>query len=129
MQLVSHSYVRVCLLLWYVVTLSSASIACPGDTVSFTCTSTTGALTWRINNGESELYNVLNVDVTVTLGVFKLTAVSQGSSTIVSMAAVESVTSDNNGTTITCEDEILSNAGSSSAVVRVTGRSVIQHLL
>ena len=106
---------------WKIVTLSSAPIACPGDPVSFTCTSTTGVLTWRISNEESMLYNVLNVDVTATLGIFRLTAVRQGSSTIVSMATVESVTSDNNGTTITCEDEILSNAGSSSAVVRVTG--------
>ena len=90
--------------------------------MSFTCISTTGALTWRISNEESILYNVLNVDVAATLGIFRLTAVRQGSSTtIVSMATVESVTSDNNGTTITCEDEILSNAGSSSAVVRVTG--------
>ena len=109
--------------LWDIVTLSSAPIACPGDTVSFTCTSTTGALAWR-SNGETKLYNVLSVDVTATLGIFRLTADRQGSSTIVSMATVESVTSDNNGATITCNDDIVSNAGSLSAVVRVTGKSV-----
>ena len=76
---------------------------------------------WR-SNGETKLYNVLSVDVTATLGIFRLTAVWQGNSTIVSMATVESVTSDNNGATITCNDELISNASSLTAVVmRVTG--------
>ena len=61
--------------------------------------------------------------MTATLGIFKLTADRQGSSTIVSMATVESVTSDSNGVTITCNDDIVSNAGSLSAVVSVTGKS------
>ena len=60
--------------------------------------------------------------MTATLGIFRLTAVRQGTSTIVSMAAVESVASDNNGATITCNDDIASNAGSLSAVVKVTGK-------
>ena len=96
--------------------------------MSFTCTSTTGVLTWR-SNGELKLYNMFSINVTATLGDFNLNAVRLGSSTtIVSMATVESVTSDNNGATITCNDDIISNAGSLSAVVRVTGRShIINH--
>ena len=69
---------------------------------------------------------MLSVNLTATLGIFRLTVVRQSSSTIVSMAAVESVTSDNDGATITCNDDIVSNAGSLSTVVRVTGRSAIQ---
>ena len=42
------------------------------------------------------------------------------------MATVESVTSDNDGATITCNDDIVSNAGSLSAVVRVTGKSCVK---
>ena len=67
--------------------------------------------------------------MTATLGVFRLTAVRQGTATIVSMATVESVTSDNNGATITCNDDIVSNAGSLAAVVRVTGKSVLQVII
>ena len=124
MELVSHFCLIFALLLssqWATVMLTSAPVACPGDTVSFTCTSTTGALAWR-SSGETKLYNVLSVDVTATLGAFRLTAVRQGMSTIVSKATVDSVMSSNNGATITCNDDIVSNAGSLSAVVRVTGK-------
>ena len=54
---------------------------------------------------------LLSVDVTATPEIVRLTAVRQGISTIVSMATVQSVTSDNNGATVTCND----NAGSLSA--------------
>ena len=99
---------------------SSVSVACPGETIMITCTSSTGALEWSMGE-TTKLYNSLNVDMTHTLGIFKLTAAVATSGNIVSTATVESVMSADNGATITCTDDITSLADSRSAAVNVAG--------
>lgn len=102
-----------------VILNSSVSVACPGETIMITCISSTGALEWSMGE-TTKLYNSLNVDMTHTLGIFKLTAVAT-SGNIVSTATIESVMSADNGATITCTDDITSLADSRSAVINVAG--------
>ena len=82
---------------------------CPGDTVIFTCSSTTGRVTWALDsngNSNSGYTDSDQLDAPPTqLGIFIVDLVSANGSNFTSTATVHSVTISQTGTDIYCSVE------------------------
>ena len=96
------------------------SIACPGDNVSFMCTTDTGALVWSAGE-ETRLYNNHNHNMNMVLGIFQLTAASVDGR-LVSVATVSGVKAEDDGVNITCGDNINEGANYQTAILHIAGK-------
>ena len=82
---------------------------CPGDTVIFTCSSTTGRVSWALNSdGTNNIgYTTMQqTNIPSQLGIFTLVLVSISGDNLTSTATVHSVTINQTGTDIYCAIEI-----------------------
>ena len=83
---------------------------CPGDTVIFTCSSTTGRVSWALNSDGTNSIGYTNSDQLdappTQLGIFTVDLVSANGSNFTSTATVHNVTISQTGTDIYCAIEI-----------------------
>ena len=81
---------------------------CPGDTVIFTCSSTTGGLYWALDSGGGYSRGYLSISTIGTiqhLGIFTFNLTSK-SPNLTSTATVHSVTISQTGTDIYCSSDL-----------------------
>ena len=102
---------------------SSVDSVCPGGTVVFTCITDTNQLVWSFND-INKVYNSLSqaneLAVTNFGGIFtlKLLNTTRTGSGFESTATARNLTMNQNGTTITCTDNINNpEAGKSQRIV------------
>ena len=89
--------------------MSSADIACPGDTVVFTCVTDTGQLLWRNDNGDTRLYYSpiqINETAVTNFGIFALKLIHASANIYESIATARNVSLNNDGLSIMCFDEV-----------------------
>ena len=82
---------------------------CPGDTVIFTCSSTTGGLYWSLDSGGGDNRAYLSISATIGfiqhLGIFTFNLTSK-SPNLISTSTVHNVTISQNGTDIYCSSDL-----------------------
>ena len=82
---------------------------CPGDTVIFTCSSTTGYVYWSLNsngtNSRGYVVNISTVGIIQHLGIFTFNLTSK-SPNLTSTATVHNVTISQTGTDIYCSSDL-----------------------
>jgi hypothetical protein len=83
---------------------------CPGDIVTFTCTTTTGAVAWSINVGmEESVDRIFNTDAAIgssqSAYPYTYTLVNRTGSNVESTATVTNVSYSLTGSIISCSDD------------------------
>ena len=96
---------------------------CPGDTVIFTCSSTTGGLYWSLNSVGNVTKGYLSIASTIGdiqhLGIFTFNLTSK-SPNLTSTATVHSVTISQTGTDIYCSSDVNFNQMVQMGTLNVT---------
>ena len=98
-------------------------MACPGDTLVFTCTTDTSELVWSSSDvSGNELYYGSSEQVTMRmLGNIILNLTSVTGTMLVSTATVHNVSIEDNGKIIECSDSSQPGSNSAHRIVTLLG--------
>ena len=108
-----------------VILQSSSNQTCPGDTITYTCITDTGELTWRENNQAQVLLTIDN-HPPQQLDVFTVNLTNISGMVIVSTATINDVLIHHNGTVLTCSDnDIPQLADKTSKTVIILGMNCV----